>query len=132
MASRRAPPEVEAFLASYRPQVRALALRLRSLIIELAPDATEQVDLPARLIGYGFATTYKGTICVVMPLKNAVNLGFPRGTELSDPAYLLAGAGKRARHVRISDDAEAERLELRALLEESINLTKATIISEAR
>jgi hypothetical protein len=95
-------------------------MRLRELVFSLAPDVIEQIDLAAKLLGYGFDRTYQGTLCVIMPLKAAVNLGFPRGAELPDPAGLLAGTGKRARHVKIRDVGEVEAPALRALLEAAV------------
>lgn len=116
--------EVQEFLAAYTPPVRAIALKVRALVFTVAPTAIEQIDPAAKLIGYGFSRTYKGTICVIMPLKSAVNLGFPRGVDLPDPTGLLEGTGKRARHVKITEVQEVEAAALRALLEASVLITK--------
>jgi hypothetical protein len=59
-------------------------------------------------------------ICVIMPLKAAVNFGLPRGAELPDPDGLLEGTGKRARHVKVANVAQAGAHGLRALLKASI------------
>lgn len=120
-------PELLEFLANYNPEVRAIALKLRELVLEIVPEAIEQVDRPGKLIGYGFKPTYKDTICVIMPLKAAVNLGFPRGTELPDPGGLLVGTGKRARHVKITALEEIDLPRLRALIEASVALTRKGI-----
>jgi len=74
---------VEAFLAGCSSGVRALRARARTLVLEVIPDAVEQVDVPGKLLGYGRAATYAGTICVIMPLKTGVNLGFARGARVS-------------------------------------------------
>jgi hypothetical protein len=55
-------------------------------------------------------------ICVIMPLKVGVNLGFPRGAALPDPEGLLQGTGKRARHVRVESLAGADAPALRDLI----------------
>lgn len=120
-------PELLEFLANYNPEVRAIALKLRELVLEIVPEAIEQVDRPGKLIGYGFKPTYKDTICVIMPLIAAVNLGFPRGTELPDPGGLLVGTGKRARHVKITALEEIDLPRLRALIEASVALTRKGI-----
>ncbi len=112
-------PDVTAFLAPYSPAVRDLALRLRALVLEVAPGALEQVDAPAKMLAYGWAPTYKAMIAVIMPLKDGVNLGIPRGATLPDPDGLLTGSGKRARHIRITTSADIERPGVRALLEAS-------------
>jgi len=114
------PAEVGSFLSSYPPHVQAIALSLRSLVLSTAPDALEQVDLPARMLAYGFKNTYKDMICVIMPLKHAANLGFPRGSTLPDPQNLLQGTGKRARHIKIASLDEIDVQALLALLQASI------------
>ena len=113
-------PEIDNFLTQYSPDAQEISLALREMISELAPEAIEQLDVPAKMLAYGFQRTYKDMICVIMPLKAGVNLGFPRGVDLPDPAGLLTGSGKRARHVRISSVDEAHAPEVRALLEASI------------
>ena len=123
-ASKVSQNEVDAFLAGYTPEVRAIALRLRELVYRVAPGAIEQIDIPGKMLAYGFAKTYKDMICVIMPLKAGVNFGMPRGAGLDDPDKLLEGTGKRARHVRISAIEQVERPSLRALLQASIDQLK--------
>ena len=120
MAQDKTEAQILDFLAPYDPRVQEVALKLRDLVLQTAPGAMEQVDHPAKLLAYGWRQTYRDTICVIMPLKAAVNLGFPRGVDLPDPSGLLTGTGKRARHVRIASVQEAERPELRALLEAAV------------
>ena len=108
--------ELEQFLAPYTPAVQVLALKLRALIREVMPEAIEQLDPPAHLIGYGLDRTYKGLICGITLHKAHINLMFARGTELPDPEGLLVGTGKRARHVPIRQEADLERPGVRRLL----------------
>lgn len=110
------PAEVSAFLANYPENVRLIALRLRGLVRELFPEAVEQIDLPARMIAYGFKPTYKHMICTIMPYAGWVNLGLPRGAELDDPAGLISGTGKHARHVRLTSPERVDQPEVRTLL----------------
>lgn len=116
----RIEAQVRTLLAPYDPQVQTISLRLRELVLQVAPGVMEQVDYAAKLFAYGWKQTYKDTICVIMPLRAAVNLGFPRGVDLPDPAGLLTGTGKRARHVRISSIQDVEAPALRALLEGAV------------
>ncbi len=110
-------PDVEEFLEDFAPEVQAIARKLRELVLAVYPEAVEQVDRPAKLLGYGRDATYKGTLCVIMPQKTYVNLGLPRGASMPDPAGLLEGTGKRARHVKVRTLAGAEAPALRALVE---------------
>jgi hypothetical protein len=122
--SRALQAEVDAFLAGYTTEVQAIALRLRALVFEVAPGAIEQIDIPGKMLAYGFARTYKDMICVIMPLKAGVNFGMPRGAELDDPDGLLEGTGKRARHAKISAIEQVEEPAIRALLQASIDQLK--------
>jgi hypothetical protein len=112
--------EVEQFLAPYSAEIRDLALRLRALVLDVFPDAIEQLDPPARLIGYGFDRGYKGLVCGIALHKAHVNLMFAQGTELPDPAGQLAGTGKRARHVKVQQPGDVDRPAVRALLEAAV------------
>ncbi len=111
---------LQLFLSPYPSHVQAMVAQLRALVLSAAPQALEQVDIPAKMLAYSFKNTYKDMICVIMPLKNAVNLGFPRGASLPDPLDLLQGTGKRARHVKIISPDEIDDQALLALLQASI------------
>ncbi len=84
------------------------------------PDAIEQFDAPARLIAYGTDRTYRGLICGIALQKSYVNLMFARGAALPNPAGLLTGTGKRARHVKIQRPEDLASPALRALLEAAV------------
>jgi hypothetical protein len=112
--------DVDNFLANYTPEVQLISLRLRELVLEITPEAIEQIDLPAKMLAYGLAKTYKDMICVIMPLNGAVNLGFPRGTDLPDPDKLLEGTGKKARHVKITALGQVGNPAIRLLIEQSL------------
>jgi hypothetical protein len=112
--------EVERFLAPYSPAICELAWKARALVLEVFPDAIEQLDPPAKLIGYGFDRGYKGLVCGIALHKAHVNLMFAQGAELPDPLGLLAGTGKRARHVKVQQPGDADRPGVRALLEAAV------------
>jgi hypothetical protein len=115
--------ELEDFLSTFSPEVRNLALQLRELVLDLAPDAIEQIDTSAHLLGYGYAKTYTHLICVVILYGDYVNLGFPRGVDLDDPDALLEGTGKKARHVKIRSEEQIESPGVLTLLQASIDVT---------
>jgi hypothetical protein len=115
---------VEAFLSPYSPDVRRIALTLRQLVLELVPGAIEQIDPPAKMLAYGFARTYKDTVCTIMPQKTYVNLGFPRGADMTDTSGLLIGTGKRARHIRIHDLALVGLPAVRDMIAKAAQLAK--------
>jgi hypothetical protein len=117
-------PTVDEFLESYSPAVREMALKARELVMSVAPELVEQIDVPGKLLGYGWDTTYAGTVCVIMPLKDSLNLGFARGASLPDPDKLLEGTGKRARHIKFRTLEALDAPAVRALLEAVVQVGK--------
>lgn len=111
---------VEVFLSTYTPPVQEMALKLREMVLQLMPEAVEQVDVPGKLLGYGSNATYAGTVFVIMPLKDSVNLGFARGAHLSDPDNLLRGTGKNARHIKFKVIEGVDTPAVRALVETAL------------
>ena len=108
--------ETNQFLATYSPDVRRLAIKARSLIRGLIPGVQEELDKSSKIIGYGFGPKYADLICVLMPTKAGVNLGFYRAVELPDPTGILEGTGKLHRHVKLEAPADVESRALRTIL----------------
>ena len=109
------------FLALYNPEIQSLVNQLRGLILGVFPQALEQVDPPSKIIAYGFDRTYKGLVCAIAPQRGYVNLMFSLGAQLHDPAHLLEGTGKRARHVKIRVVSDIENPAVRALLLDALD-----------
>ena len=53
----------------------------------------------------------------VNAFKSHVNVGFFYGAMLEDPAGLLAGSGKRMRHVKLQPDSDVDTAALRNLID---------------
>ena len=108
---------VRDLLKPYSLQVRALALAARALVLEVMPEAIEQVDPADKLLAYGHGTRMSEIVCTIMPYTAHVNVGVANGGTLPDPVGLLQGTGKRHRHVKLTTPADVEAPGLRALLE---------------
>jgi hypothetical protein len=110
-------PTLDAFLASFTPAVRALALEARALILDVHPGATERVWPGWKNVGYGTGPSMGEMVCAVAPVTERISVNFARGTELPDPAGLLEGQGKRGRHVKLANAEALRSPAFRALLE---------------
>jgi hypothetical protein len=115
---------LDQLLSSYSPETQELAMQARSLILKTIPKLQEQVDLPGKLVGYGFSSKYADTICVIMPAKAWVTLGIGRASELPDPSNLLEGKGKVHRHVKLRTAADVNAPALRQLLRAAFSAYK--------
>jgi len=118
--SRIPDKEVADLLASFAPEVRNLALAARTLVLKMSPEIIEQVDLKARIIGYGFGPRYVDMVGMIMPTKAGVNLGIAYAMELPDPKKLLEGTGKLHRHVKLKSKSDLENAALKSLLKAAI------------
>lgn len=107
-------------LGKYDENISALALVLRGYLLAQLSNIKEYPDVPANVIGYGYGPGYKDQICVIIPSKKGIKLGFNRGSELPDPAGLLTGSGKVHRYVVINSEKEIKSAALKKLLAEGV------------
>jgi hypothetical protein len=109
-------------LEPHTPTVRDVFGALRSLTREVMPDATEQVDLPDRLLAFGFGppggVRLRAFAAALIPHTAHVNVQLADGAQLPDPTGIVEGTGKRIRHVKCRSLDDVARPALRALLEE--------------
>jgi hypothetical protein len=112
--------ELARLLEPHSRAVRDVFGALRELAHEVMPDATEQVDLPDRLTAFGFGPSggvrMRGLAVALIPHTAHVNAQPADGAQLSDPAGIVEGTGKRIRHVKCRTLDDVARPALRALL----------------
>jgi Domain of unknown function (DU1801) len=114
--------DLDALLERHTPDVRDVFLALRALVRELMPDATEQLDLPDRLLAFGSGPPggqrLRDLAVALIPHTAHVNVQLADGALLDDPSGIVEGTGKRIRHVKCRSLADASRPALRALLDQ--------------
>ena len=116
--------KIENFLSSYSEEVFAHALKLREVVLSNLPDINEQLDLPAKMIAYTYGPKYADLVCVIIPSKKGLKLGFNRGNELPDPDHLLEGSGKISRYVEIKSEKQIHSTALKKLLKAALKAYK--------
>lgn len=114
--------DLDALLERHSEGVRATFGALCDLVREVMPDATEQLDLPDRLVAFGFGppggTRLRDLAVALIPHASHVNLQLADGALLDDPTGIVEGTGKRIRHVKCRSVADVARPALRTLLED--------------
>ena len=117
--------DLDALLDRHSPEVAELFLALRSLVREVMPDATEQLDLPDRLLAFGVGPPggrrLRDLAVALIPHTAHVNVQLADGASLEDPTGIVEGTGKRIRHVKCRTPEDVARPALRVLLEEQAN-----------
>lgn len=115
-------PEHLEFLAAYGPEITGLALAVRAVVLEHAPEAAELIydAYNAVASGYSFTGRPGDAFIHIAVYAGWVNLGFNWGSQLKDPHRLLQGSGRRVRHVRILGPSDLKKPGVRALVREAV------------
>ena len=121
---------IDAFLTQYDEQVFTNALKLREVLLANLPDIIEQIDIPAKMIAYCYGQKYVELICVIIPSKKGLKLGFNRGVDLPDPDKLLEGTGKIFRYVVIKSDKQINSPSIKKLLSSALTAYKKVSTSK--
>jgi hypothetical protein len=118
----RPPPELLEFLYRYDPGVQSLALGVRKVVHEeMAPCHEYIFEMRSKVVLLYGATerVIADGICNIGVFARHVTLGFPRGTDLDDPAGALQGTGKSMRHIRVTKLLDLDRPEIRRYLRQA-------------
>jgi len=116
-----ANPKHLEFLSAYGPAISDLAIRVRSVVLEEAPESVELIydAYNAVASGYSFTGRPGDAFIHIAAYAHWVNLGFNRGSKLEDPERLLQGSGNWVRHIRISSEADLARPAVRAFIRQA-------------
>jgi hypothetical protein len=121
MVRRPPDPQLLGFLGAYDRTISELALALREMILEEAPDASESIyQVYTVAIWFGFSGKMKDMFCYIATNAKHVNLGFPSGAALPDPNRVLEGEGKRMRHIKFASERDLERPFVRRYIQAAI------------
>ena len=118
----RPPRELVEFLSWYDPGIQALALGLRKVIHEEMAPCHEYIFAMRSKVVLLYGPTERviaDGICNIGVFRRHVLLGFPRGTDLDDPAGVLLGTGKAMRHITLKKLSDLDRPEIRAYLRQA-------------
>ena len=116
----RPPKDLLDLLQPYDRGIQELTIALRQLVLEeLAPCCEYIVEVYIVSILYGPTHRMEDGICYIGVIKDHVNLGFIRGSELGDPHRILEGTGKQMRHIKIRNMSDLERPAIRAYLQKA-------------
>ena len=118
------PPTSEylKFLAPFGPEITALALAVRKLVLGEAKGAVELVYDAYNAVASGYTFTGRPSdACVhIAVYARWVNLGFHRGSQLQDPEKRLQGSGNWIRHIRITSKEDLKDPAIRAFVKAAI------------
>ena len=103
-------------LGSVNPEYRDLVLRVREIVLAIAPDSSESVMYG----GIVFAAPVQ--FCGVFAYAEHVSLEFSRGVEFDDQFGVLEGSGKLRRHIKLRAVGDAEAKHVRDYVTQAYDL----------
>jgi hypothetical protein len=118
------PKDITQFLAGYDEPVFQQTMLLRKMLLQTLPDVTEQIDISAKMIAYTYGQKYTELVCVIIPSKKGLKLGFNQGPSLPDPEGLLEGEGKISRYVVIKSETDVTQPALKELVVSALDAFK--------
>ncbi|PZR97758.1 MAG: hypothetical protein DLM69_09425 [Candidatus Chloroheliales bacterium] len=108
--------QVREYIGRHNAKVQELALRLHELVLSTVPGINERFHTGYQMIMYGEGERLSDQPMYIALMKDSVNLGFIRGTQLPDPQHKLRGTGKTGRHVKISKPEDVDDAALPELI----------------
>lgn len=111
---------VDALLSTYPDGVQEIANAARGVMTGAFPEIKENVDEPAKLIGYSYGPGLKAYVGSLILSKTGVKLGIAYGAALQDPKGIMKGEGKVHRHVQLSSVDDLKQPGLKQLLKDAL------------
>ncbi len=111
-------------LAPHTPAIRALCERLRALVRDTLPSATEHGYAGWHALGYRHPAA--GYVSGIFPYAHHVRLLFEHGVLLHDPEQRLRGDGKQVRYLEFRNAEDIDANVIRAFLLEAVALKTTT------
>ncbi len=105
---------------NYDEHILSLGVAAEILLTKHLKGVQQYPDAGAKVIGYGFGPGYKDTLCVLIPSKKMLKIGFYKGSELNDPSGLLKGSGKVHRYTEVHTLADLKQPALKTLLTDAL------------
>lgn len=109
---------VDDYIAGLDGWKKEVAQRLRSIVLDAAPDSQEAIKWAQPVYSFG------GPFAYFKAFKNSVNFGFWRGAEMEDPYGVLVGTGDKMRHVKISSIEDVDEQVLTDFVRQGVKLNR--------
>ena len=118
-------PDFFHFLKYKDQELIDVYLELRLFLLEIYPNATELLYHTHALTSvYSLSEKLSDGFCMIPIYSKHLNLGFHKGTLLSDTNYLLKGTGKLIRHIPITTSEDFNNKAVKKLVNNAIAFAK--------
>jgi len=95
---------------------------LREYILEIYPDSNELLYHTHALTSvFSISEKLADAFCMIPIYTNHLNLGFNKGTLISDPHKLLTGTGNLIRHIPVATPTDYRNKKIKDLIKSSVD-----------
>ena len=95
---------------------------LREYILEIYPDSNELLyHTHALTTVFSISDKLADAFCMLPIYTNHMNLGFNKGTLISDPYHLLKGTGNLIRHIPVDALADYRNKKVKDLIKSAVD-----------
>ena len=110
--------EVTKLIETLPEHIQEITNNLRELVFKSSPDIIEEVKWSKP------SYAQNGLVCYLATAKKHVNLGFYRGSDLSDKEGVLQGTGKQMRHIQVKKVEDIKPDLFISMIQEAIEINK--------
>jgi hypothetical protein len=95
---------------------------LRQYILEIYPESNELLyQTHALTTVFSISDKLSDAFCMLPIYTNHLNLGFNKGTLISDPYKLLKGTGNLIRHIPVDSPADYKNKKVKDLIKSAVD-----------
>ncbi len=110
-------PDFSFYLDFKQAPLIALVKDLRAFVLEIYPESNEILyHTHALTTVFSISEKLSDAFCMLPIYTNHVNLGFNKGTLVSDPHKLLVGTGNLIRHIPVMQSTDYRNDQVRQLV----------------
>ncbi len=125
---RKVHPHFQEYLSLKSEALIELYLDLRTYILNLYPESNELLYHTHALTSlYSISEKMSNGFCMIPIYSDHLNLGFNKGTLLTDSNKLLKGTGKLIRHIPINKMEDYRNKAVKELINDAFTLAKIGI-----
>jgi hypothetical protein len=115
-------PDFLFFLEFKEKKIIELFKDLREYILDIYPNSNELVyHTHALTTVFSISDKLSDAFCMLPIYTNHLNLGFNKGTLISDPHKLLTGTGNLIRHIPIDRPADYRNKKVKDLIRSAVD-----------
>ncbi len=115
-------PDFKSLLHFKDQKIVDLFTDLREYILEIYPDSNELVYHTHALTAvFSISEKLGDAFCMIPIYNNHMNLGFNKGTLLSDPHKLLTGTGNLIRHIDVDAPKDYRNKKVKDLIKAAVD-----------